>query len=78
MIIREYESELMEISPKSRKISTSVARVLFDTKKKYQFKNKTNHKKSVIFSGFKVAEYVNGVEQLKHNKKRTRNRKYVG
>lgn len=81
MIIRQYENEngdKMEISPKSRKIATSIVDVLFDTKKIYKLKRNSNHKETTIYSGFKMSECASGIEELKHNKKRTRNRKYIG
>lgn len=81
MVIRVYEcknnQDKMEISPKSRKITTSVVDVLFDTKKKYKIRA-GNHKETKIFTGFKMSECANGVENLKHNKKRTKDHKYIG
>lgn len=74
MIIAKYKEKML-ISPKSKKLATSVCPILFDDKKKY-YKANTD-KTDKIFTGFKVFECVDDADALKHNKKRTKSRKYI-
>lgn len=80
MIIKKYESGKMQICPKSRKIATEVVPIILDEKKKRGgiIKGKSDGKQHKIFTGFKVKEYVKEDDQLKHNKKRMKTKKYIG
>lgn len=81
MVIRIYDNKKINISPKSKKISTYTTEIILDVDKDYILslkQRKTKHRTSTIISGFKFSELDPKFIPLKENKRRTKNKKYIG
>lgn len=77
MIAKMYENQKMIISPKSKKIATSVTNVIIESSELLNTKQGKKHRISKVYSGFTLGEVSHG-DEFKHNKKRSKNKKYVG
>ena len=67
----------MVISPKSRKMASNVQHIFMELEATRQSHGKKVSKPSYLVSGFKFKEYVDK-DDLKHNKKRMKNHKFIG
>lgn len=77
MVVKTYENGKQIISPKSKKIATNVTEVIIDGSELLNTKQSKKHRTSKVYSGFTLGEVSHG-DDVKHNKKRTKDKKYVG